>query len=62
MNLYCLFNLFSLFFFLVVAVVTAGEETELLVGMKNDGNKTVIGLFSNGIVMLFCDLSHLLSV
>jgi hypothetical protein len=47
---------------LVVAVVTAGEETELLVGMKNDGNKTVIGLFSNGIVMLFCDLSHLLSV
>ncbi|KAJ7001414.1 hypothetical protein NC653_011745 [Populus alba x Populus x berolinensis] len=38
-------------------LVTAGEETELLVGMKNDGNKTVIGLFSNGIIMLFCDLS-----
>ena len=37
-------------------MVTAGEETELLVGMKNDGNKTVIGLFSNGIIMLFCDL------
>ena len=59
MDLYCLFNLFSLSLSIsLVAVVMAGEETELLVGMKNDGNKTVIGLFSNGIIMLFCDLSH----
>ena len=58
MDLYCLFNLFSLSLSVsLVAVVMAGEETELLVGMKNDGNKTVIGLFSTEIIMLFCDLS-----
>lgn len=27
-----------LFYFIFDAVVAAGEETELLVGMKNDGN------------------------
>lgn len=40
------FNVVSVSF---TAVVTAGEETELLVGMKNDGNLidfgSVIGAF-----------------
>lgn len=44
-------NVLSVYLF--IAVVNAGEETELLVGIKNDGNLTVTGIFYNGIIMLF---------
>lgn len=39
--------------YLFITVVNAGEETELLVGVRNDGNLTVTGIFYNEIVMLF---------
>jgi hypothetical protein len=45
MNVFCVY--------LFITVVNAGEETELLVGVRNDGNLTVTGIFYNEIVILF---------